>query len=352
VSELAVAQGAEIRVVRSEADFTELLSAGWPTMLVWDHSQATPADWPLIERLRSHPYLARLPFLLYDTSEARDTAYAAGATNLLLKASSSRVLVEAIRALRPHGAAGTALIVDDDPEARGLYRRLLAEALPGQSIREAEDGQAALACLAEEAPALVVLDLIMPGVDGFTVLETIRADRRTALVPVLVLSGKHLTLADIRRLDHAHVIVQRKGLLSDEELVQLLRKVFSSQEVLPQPTSAVVKQALLYLQENYRRRVSRAEVASDVGVSQSHLSRIFRKEMGVSPWDFLLRLRLQVATDLLRTTGGSITEIAGQTGFDDPAYFSRVFSREIGCSPQVFRRNANNKSPSPFELAP
>ena len=142
----------------------------------------------------------------------------------------------------------------------------------------------------------------MPGVDGFAVLEKIRADRRVAHVPVLITSGKLLTPADIRRLDFAHVTLHRKGLLSEEELVRLLRKVFAGQDSLPQPMGTAVKQALAYLQENYQRRLTRAEIAGAVGVSESHLSRIFHQEIGLTPWEFLLRLRLQFARELLVST--------------------------------------------------
>ncbi len=346
VLELARRQGARVTPVHLNDDLEAVLSLGLPTMVAWDSSQATPGDWSLIEKLRLHPYLARLPFLLYGAGETRAGRAAAGATNVLLKASSSKVLIDAIRALRPRGAAGAALVVEDDLNARTLYRRLLAEALPGQSIREAESGQAALDVLAAESPAMVILDLVMPGIDGFAVLEHIRADRRIAHIPVLVMTGKLLSLADIRRLDFPRVAVQRKELLSEAELVQLLRKVFTGADALPQPTSGAVKQALAYLHENYQHHLSRAELANAVGVSESHLSRIFHQEIGLGPWEYLLRLRLQVARTLLVTTGASIIEIAADTGFSDPAYFSRVFARENGQSPLAYRKAWLTSTPS------
>ena len=139
VLELATRLDAVVWPVRPEDNLEDILARGWPTMLAWDHSRAAPGDWGLIERLRSHPYLARLPFLFFGSGGAGSAHGLPGATNVLLKASGSKMLLEAIRALRSPGAPGFALIVDDDAEARTLYRRLLAEALPGQSIREAEN---------------------------------------------------------------------------------------------------------------------------------------------------------------------------------------------------------------------
>ena len=73
------------------------------------------------------------------------------------------------------------LIVDDDPQARTLYTRLVLDALPGCSIETAEHGGVALRILETqlEPPILVILDLVMPEVDGLTVLERLRAERRT-----------------------------------------------------------------------------------------------------------------------------------------------------------------------------
>jgi AraC-like DNA-binding protein len=75
-----------------------------------------------------------------------------------------------------------------------------------------------------------------------------------------------------------------------------------------------------------------------VGVSESYLSQIFHRELGLSPWDYLNRLRIHVAKELLSTTRESITQVAGRVGFDDAAYFSRVFHKLVGESPHSYRQ--------------
>jgi YesN/AraC family two-component response regulator len=242
------------------------------------------------------------------------------------------------------------LVVDDDPQARELYSRLLSDRFPGFPIVAAEDGQSALDWLQSEAPSLVVLDLSMPRVDGFTVLERLRADPRTRTTPVFVLTGRLLSYEDIKRLDYPQVVAHSKEILNAEETLAGLERVFAGSHLVAQPTSLLVKQALGYIQRNYPHTLSRGEISAAVGVSEDYLSRIFSREMGLSPWEYLNRLRVLQAKRLLADSKESVTWIAAQVGFDDPAYFSRVFQKLEGCSPREYRARADGarqESPVP-----
>ena len=83
---------------------------------------------------------------------------------------------------------GSVLLVDDDLDTRRMYATAIA--LAGFTVREAEDGREALAMAAEWLPDLVVTDLVGPRLDGFELIGWLRADRRTAGIPVVVLSGR------------------------------------------------------------------------------------------------------------------------------------------------------------------
>jgi transcriptional regulator GlxA family with amidase domain len=181
---------------------------------------------------------------------------------------------------------------------------------------------------------------MMPEVDGFMVLEQMRINPRTRQVPVLVMSGKMLSLEDVHRLDYGRVTFHSKELLSTEEAIASLQRALFGRQTLLQPTSILVKHALAYLHQNFANPLTRQEIADAVCVSKNYLSEIFRQELGLSPWDCLTRLRLQKAKELLHTTGDSITSVAAQAGFDDSAYFSRVFRKNIGMSPQEYRQEA------------
>jgi AraC-like DNA-binding protein len=265
-----------------------------------------------------------------------------GSISVLMKPPARQAVLGAIEALQPSERAGPILIVDDDPDARALYTRLVFEALPGCRVQTAQEGAEALTLLdaQHEPPSLVILDLALPDMDGFGVLERLRARRGTRHVPVLVVSGRLLSQHDVRRLDHARVLYQPKGLLSPSEALEVLQATAAGYALLPQPTSAIVKQAMAYLHQHYARPLARHHLAQAAGVSENYLSQIFHRELGLSPRNYLSRVRVHHAKDLLSNTDVSVTSIASRVGFEDPAYFSRVFHRLVGMSPQAYREQS------------
>jgi transcriptional regulator GlxA family with amidase domain len=147
-----------------------------------------------------------------------------------------------------------------------------------------------------------------------------------------------LSLDDVRRIEnHTRVTLQSKGIWSDEETITALNRAIFGTDNLPAHTSALVKQAIAYLHQNYTRPVSRWEIAEAVGVSEDYLSRVFNRELNISPWDYLNRYRVLQSRQLLMNTTEAIGSIARQVGFKDQAYFSRVFHKVTGTSPQAFR---------------
>jgi signal transduction histidine kinase/AraC-like DNA-binding protein len=338
VAEIAERQGLAIRRLRAGDDLNCALTGVQPAVIAWDLPNGGAGEWALVQGLRRHPQLCHLPFILY-AADQPDTP-ALGMTGLVIKPVSGQILQDIIHALCLAHANGAILIVDDDPQAIELYKGVAAQALPDRPVQTASDGAAALQFMAEATPAAVVLDLTMPGVDGFQVLDWMRANPRTRRVPVLVLSGRLLTNEDIKRLEqHARVTLQSKDILSERETAEALRQVLSGTESLAQPTSALVKRTIAYLQQHYQRPLSRQEIAQAIGVTENYLSRIFRQELALSPWGYLNRYRIKQAKELLRTTNASVTAIAAQVGFENPAYFARVFHEQVGVSPRAYREN-------------
>ncbi len=100
--------------------------------------------------------------------------------------------------------------------------------------------------------------------------------------------------------------------------------------------AAHLKKALKYIQYNYASPISVDHIAEYVGVSRSHLYRIFNRQIGLSPSEFLQKYRMNEACSLLRKKGLTIWEVAHSVGFSDALYFSRVFKKVKGVSPSHF----------------
>jgi YesN/AraC family two-component response regulator len=266
-------------------------------------------------------------------------------TNVLLKPAGKQMLQQVLNLLPQAAPRGEIWIIDDDPQASKYYQELISESLADYRIRTIHGGKEAVRLLEELTPDLALLDLIMPDVDGFQVLEQLRNNIKTASIPVIVITGKILSYEDVKRLDVPRVVMQTKGVLSDLESTSEIQRVLMGSATLPQPTGLLVKQACAYIQQNYTRSFSLEELSETIGVSKSYLSRIFRMDMGISLWDYLNRYRIQKAKERLLTTDESITAIAADVGYEDTSYFSRVFHEIAGCSPRAYRQQIKSSAP-------
>jgi signal transduction histidine kinase/DNA-binding LacI/PurR family transcriptional regulator/AraC-like DNA-binding protein len=323
-------------------DLNSLLHSVKPAALSWDLSHAMPADWSVIQTLRNHPQICQLPFLLFNLDDYEQPAASTQITDVLLKPVNQTTLLQMITSLSPMKSTGSILIVDDDLNTLDYYANLITTALPGYSVLSAQGGSVALELIHTNKPDLIILDLMMPEVDGFTVLTQIRSNPATTSIPVIILSGRVLSYEDVQKLNYPRVHYQTKGILSASETSDELQKVVNNSDPLPQHTSILVRSALAYLQENYSRAISLNEITEAIGVSKSYLSRIFHAEMGLSLWEYLKRYRVQKAVDLLVRTDNNITEVSAMVGFDDIGYFARVFHKAKGCSPREYRQRTRS----------
>jgi AraC-like DNA-binding protein len=198
----------------------------------------------------------------------------------------------------------------------------------------------------QTAIGLAVLYIVMPPPDGFRLLEKMRGDPRLAGVPVLLLTDKVVTMEDISRIEfHPRLALRNKGILSPGEAEEDIRRLAEGREWLPAPTGAVAKRSIAYLNRNYPRALTRWKLAEAVGVSEDYLTRVFRAETGMTPWDYLARLRIAKAGELLLSGAESVGSIAARVGIADQAYFTRVFRKVTGMTPQAFRSSGPKGSP-------
>lgn len=157
-------------------------------------------------------------------------------------------------------------------------------------------------------------------------------------IPVIVVTGRLLTESDMSRLNRGVATILSKGLFSLEETVTHISNALNRQRKLSSEAQRLVRQAMAYLHEHYPESITRRDIAQHVGLAEDYLTHCFRQELGMTPIAYLNRYRVNQAKLLLKETPRSITEIAMDVGFSDSGYFSRVFRREIGVTPDAFRR--------------
>lgn len=121
-------------------------------------------------------------------------------------------------------------------------------------------------------------------------------------------------------------------------LIEAPPSVLPGEADLPREAHELTRLAVAYLRGNYAEQLSRRQIASHIAVCERHLTYIFRRDLGITPWEYLTRFRIEHAKRLLHATDLTATEIAGRVGYNDSGYFCRVFHRETGYSPCLFRR--------------
>jgi AraC-like DNA-binding protein len=231
------------------------------------------------------------------------------------------------------------LVVDDDPDTLALHARLAQSRSASGRVFAARNGLDALRILAEESVDLVLLDLTMPEMDGFAVLEAMRGRPATRSIPVVVVTGQNLSEADMARLNLGVTRVLNKGVFSVEETLSHLDAALARRRDLSSEAQRLVRQAVAFMHAHYAEPLTREQVAVHVGLNADYLTSSFRRELGLTPIAYLNRYRVEQARRLLRDTDKSITEIALAVGFSGSSYFSRIFHRETGESPAAYRRS-------------
>jgi signal transduction histidine kinase/CheY-like chemotaxis protein len=185
--------------------------------------------WEVLAQLKADPATAAIPVVVVSMLDERGHGFALGAAEYLVKPIGKDQLLAALyRAAaipeRPH----TVVAIDDDPLAIELVRASLEP--EGWTVLGAATGQEGLALIRERQPSAVLLDLLMPGMDGFEVVEALRADPDTKSVPVVILTSKSMTQQDKERLQGRITYVARKTEFDLSGLASLLRWASTSRQ--------------------------------------------------------------------------------------------------------------------------
>ena len=166
--------------------------------------------WSVLGIMKSEPALEHIPVIMLTIVDDRNLGFSLGASEFMTKPIDRNKLIGLLRKFAPSGEGTVVLIVDDDADVRGVVK----SAIEGVGLKAAEvnNGRTALNWLNDHPPpALVLLDLMMPEVDGFEFLERISSDEKLAGLPVVVLTAKDLTESERNFLAERTMLVLSKN---------------------------------------------------------------------------------------------------------------------------------------------
>ncbi len=188
--------------------------------------------WAVLAELKTDPVLAGVPVVMLTMLDDRHLGLALGASDFLTKPIDRERLRQIISRYRRDGA-GDVLVVEDDPSTRELLRRQLES--EGWQVSEAENGRAALGALEQQRPSLILLDLMMPVMDGCQFAAELRKHDQWNDIPVVVITAKDLTPEDRRSLNGDVQGVLQKGAFGRDDLLREIRHLVGASNAVPQP---------------------------------------------------------------------------------------------------------------------
>lgn len=242
------------------------------------------------------------------------------------------------------------LIVDDNEDFR-IFMRYSLELQ--YRVKLAVNGNEAWEMMQEELPDLVISDVMMPQMDGNELCRLIKQDKRTAHIPVILLTARQNTEAKLEGLQTGADDYVTKPfnmtilVLRIRKLIELSRYHRVTQGMIdPVPSEIVItsldekliEKAIKYVEDNMSRtELSVEELSRELGMSRVHLYKKLLQITGKTPIEFIRVIRLKRAAQLLRESQLHVSEVAFEVGFNNPKYFSRYFKDEFGVLPSVYQ---------------
>ncbi|RLD19771.1 MAG: hypothetical protein DRI69_07650 [Bacteroidetes bacterium] len=240
-----------------------------------------------------------------------------------------------------------ALVVEDNADIMEYLRACLD---PHYRVHMANDGEAGIQAAFDIIPDIIISDVMMPRKTGFELCEAVKGDMRTSHIPIVLLTARSDVESRIAGLNFGADAYLAKPFHKEELLVrlknilktrQLLHERYRSGIDLPSTRDPAIQREDVFvlkvrtLFEAHLDSVDYGpgELCRELNLSRSQFGRKIKALTGRSPSVYLRALRLKKAQELLLTTGMSVKEVAYDTGFSDPSYFSKVYTQEFGTPP-------------------
>lgn len=250
------------------------------------------------------------------------------------------------------------LVIEDDTTTRNMFiDALVAE---GFNTIGAENGIIGIRTAQEYSPDLVICDIIMPNLDGYGVLEALRQDPATAIIPFIFLTGSGMK-SEVRKGMELGADDYLTKPSTVEELLRAITTQFNKQSLLQSwyasqgsqvestppesevtssffPTVTALQEVFDFIEANYQRGITLCDVAEAVGYSAAYLTHRVAKQTGDTVNSWIVKRRMVEARVKLQDTDHTIEQIATALGYQNACHFSRQFRQHHDIPPQAWRK--------------
>jgi signal transduction histidine kinase/DNA-binding response OmpR family regulator len=218
-----VKEGFRVALATGGEDGLRLARELRPDAITLDVMMPGMDGWAVLSALKADPDLAEIPVIMLTIVDDKNLGYSLGASDYLTKPLDRERLLSVLARYRRDAPV---LVVDDDAALRELMRRVLEGA--GYTVVEAENGRVALERLRAVSPGVILLDLMMPEMDGFDVVAEVRRHEAWRAIPIVVVTAKELTAADRQRLNGYVERILQKGAYTRDTLLAEVRDLVAA----------------------------------------------------------------------------------------------------------------------------
>jgi CheY-like chemotaxis protein len=209
-----------------------------PDVILLDVILSDMSGWQVLTYVKSQPELVHIPVIMLTMVDEKNTAYSLGAAAYLTKPIDWEKLVVTINKCVRKAGQDAILVVDDDADARKLARLVLEN--EGYTVIEAENGYLGLMRVAERIPSVILLDLLMPNMNGHEFLYELELNERWANIPVIALTAMELDENETRSLENRVEMIIQKGAYSIDQVLSAVRDILGeTQQIVPGDTQHV-----------------------------------------------------------------------------------------------------------------
>ena len=202
-------EGLDVMMASGGKDGLELARKYRPDVITLDVQMPGMDGWEVLKTLKADPELREIPVIMMTNIDEKSTGYALGAAEYMTKPVDRERLVAALKKFRDNASTRPVLVVEDDSAVREVVRRALSQ--DGLKVLEATNGREALERVAQTVPSLILLDLMMPEMDGFAFIEELRSNDEWSRIPVVVLTAKDVTREEHARLQRSTMVLLKKS---------------------------------------------------------------------------------------------------------------------------------------------
>jgi len=226
-------EGFSVTLARSAEDALEVLGRERPDVISLDILLPGMDGWEFLERVKASSALADIPVVIVSIVAEKRQGFALGAAQVLQKPVTREALTEALGRVgfRPGASRANILVVDDEPSAVALLATHLEAA--GYLVHRAYGGMEAIEMTRHILPDLILLDLMMPEVNGFDVVEALKNEPNTTQIPIIIVTSKEITADDRATLNGYVEFIMNKSSFSQESFINEVRRSLKRRKAVP-----------------------------------------------------------------------------------------------------------------------